>query len=101
MIVQDKTRDMEITMFDKQAESMTNINLSLMNTAEEVSRTKISEKINSIIHNKFTLMVGLSQRAIIDNALTYRIYKVERILSHPESSTKTKLIQLALREPSE
>ena len=33
--------------------------------------------------------------------LTYRIYKAECILSHPESSTKAKLIQLALREPSE
>ena len=44
MIVQDKTGDMEITAFDKQAESMTNMNLSLMNTAEEVSRTEIPEK---------------------------------------------------------
>ena len=72
-----------------------------MNTAEEVLRTKIPEKIISIIHNMFTLTVSLSQQAIIDNVLTYRIYKAERILSHPESSTKTKLIQLALREPSE
>ena len=52
-----------------------------MNTTEEISRTKIPEKINSIIHNKFTLTVGLSQEAIIDNVLTYRIYKAERILS--------------------
>ena len=61
VIIQDKTRDMEITALDKQAESMKNINLSLMNTAEEVFRIEIPEKINSIIHNKFTLTVGLSQ----------------------------------------
>lgn len=31
MIVQDEIGDMEITTFDKQVESMTNINLPLMN----------------------------------------------------------------------
>ena len=72
-----------------------------MNIAEKVSRTKIPKKINSIIHNKFTLTFDLSQQAIINNVLTYRIYKIERILSHPESSAKSKLIQLAPRESSD
>lgn len=44
MIVGDKTKDMQITSFNRHAESMTNIKHALRNSTQEVWRTKIPKK---------------------------------------------------------
>lgn len=88
MIVKDEIIDMEITAFDKQAKSMTNINISLMNTTTKISKTKILDRINNIINKKFTLTIDLSQQSIRDDLLNYRIYRSIPIISHGETSTQ-------------
>lgn len=94
MIVKDETGDMEITAFDKQAESMTNINLSLLHATEEISKSKVPDKIKRIIDSKFTIYYCWA--ITTNNVLTYRIYKVDHSLSHASSSTGNNLAQTSI-----
>lgn len=82
---------MEITAFNKQAGSMTNINLSLLHATEEISKSKVPDKIKRIIDSKFTIYYCWA--ITTNNVLTYRIYKVDHSLSHASSSTGNNLAQ--------
>ncbi|XP_039140734.1 uncharacterized protein LOC120277929 [Dioscorea cayenensis subsp. rotundata] len=100
MIMKDETADMEITAFDKQAELMTNLNVDFLQAIEEISQTIVPEKILAVVKKKFTFTVGLPPKAIKDDVLTYRIYRIKPIQLEGQSSTQTQKVQLAFTQSS-
>ena len=79
MILDDGIEEMEITAFDNHAEAMTGVKLSLLAMKTELDRENVPEEVQSVVNKKFTVWLGLSPRAISEQVLTYRIYKVNPI----------------------
>ena len=80
MIVDDGIAEMEITAFDNHAEAMTSVKLSLLAMKTELDRDIVPKEVQSVGNKKFTIWLRLSPRAISEQVLTYRIYKVNPIM---------------------
>ena len=90
MTIHDATGEMEITIFDNYAESMTNLKLNVLVARDNISQHTVPEQVQNIIHKKFTMVLGLSSQAVIHDVLTYRVYCATPIVEVGEGSRKGK-----------
>ncbi|OMO67851.1 Nucleic acid-binding protein [Corchorus capsularis] len=78
--ISDDTDSMDITIFDKEAEQMTNTYITSLMSNGGVSEEKVPDGVLNILNKKFRIVIGLTQRAVEENSPTYKIYDAVQVI---------------------
>ncbi|OMO87887.1 DNA helicase PIF1, ATP-dependent [Corchorus capsularis] len=78
--ISDETAGMDITLFDKEAEQITNTFITSLIANGGVSEEKVPDGVLGMLNKKFHMTIGLTQRGVEDNSPTYKIYDAVEIV---------------------
>ncbi|XVF79319.1 hypothetical protein PTKIN_Ptkin14bG0211800 [Pterospermum kingtungense] len=98
MIIEDKTGQMELVAFAKPAERLINSTVSEIATNGTLNKMILPEPVMEIIDREFIFQIGLTQQAIKQNSLAYKIFNsqvfMNKVPAQPTTETEA-TIQLS------